>query len=71
MSKPNGFWPVEAKSGKTKFVYDGTTKGLTRSAYERGLRAGAKITTGIGNFILIDAAHDSRAYGLWADEIRG
>lgn len=66
----NCFITSQANCGRKKFMYDGTTLGLTESSVANGVKVGQKVSTDPGyNYRLISAPHDSRAGGFWMEQI--
>lgn len=69
----NGFVNSRAWFGSIQFDFDGTTRGLVRSAYAVGARAGDKLLANYGGRLksnasqvtLVSAPHDDRAFGMW------
>ena len=61
--------------GNKKFEFDGTVKGLVRSAVSIGATDGTKIKANFGgrlksearDIMIISAPHDNRAMGFWAE----
>lgn len=74
----NGFVKSNAWLGSKRFEFDGTIKGLVRSAIANGAKANAMVQanfagltkSGARDYKIISAPHDDRANGFWADEIR-
>jgi hypothetical protein len=70
----NGFVRSTAWIGKKSFEFDGTIKGLVKSAIANGAKEGSKIEMAIGSRLrstakkmeIISAPHDDRAGGFWA-----
>lgn len=77
MAKPkmigniNCYLLCNARFGRKNFTFDGTIRGLVRSAYAAGARAGAVVHASFGFEMkpvrIVSAPHDDRAFGLWAD----
>lgn len=73
----NGFVRSSAWLGSKHFEFDGTIKGLVKSAVASGAKAGSAIQanfaglskSGARDYRIIAAPHDNRASGFWADEI--
>lgn len=69
----NGYSKSTGLFGKIALEFDGTVKGLARTAYCKGARAGDTIKANFGlgmmDYVIIDAAHDDRAFGVWAQRI--
>jgi hypothetical protein len=80
MTKPaligtvNGFVYSRAWLGKTEFGFDGTMRGMVRSAHEAGAKPGDIVSANFGgtdmrnirDYTLYAAPYDDRAFGLWA-----
>lgn len=69
----NGYIASDARWNKKHFVFDGTIRGLTLKAVGIGAKAGDTIYADFGGepggraYRIIEAAHDNRAYGFWAE----
>ena len=70
----NGFVKSVAWIGSKAFEFDGTTKGLVRSAVSNGATVGTEVLANFGGRLksgarklqIVAAAHDDRAFGYWA-----
>ena len=70
----NGFVQSSAWIGSKPFLFDGTVKGLVRSAVSVGAKAGTSVKANFGgttkagarDMVIISAPHDDRAMGFWA-----
>lgn len=74
----NGFVRSTAWINNKAFEFDGTTKGLTRSAIANGAKAGTIVLANFAGRIKSDARkmmiaaapHDDRANGFWTVDVR-
>ncbi len=67
----NGFVASRARFGDMRFVFDGTTKGLTLAAVKAGAKAGDYVEADFGGgfhrYYMIATPWDKRAGGMWCD----
>ena len=82
MAKPpplgsiNCFVDSNAWLGEKIFNFDGTTKGLVKSAIANGAKAGDKVLANYGGqskecargYRIVSAPHDNRAGGFWVED---
>jgi hypothetical protein len=70
----NGRVKSWAAFNNNPFVFDGTMLGLIKAATANGVRIDDSFTADFGGgsrkYRMIPAAHDARADGRWAEEVR-